>query len=84
MKKCYFILSLIIMSTTAFAATDQELRDHAKNHIYEHCLESNPKMYKLCKKVSNCVVDNEPEVLMLAFGDHAYRAYRICYIKESK
>lgn len=92
MKKCYFILGLILTANSASAVTNQTLANTVKNNVTKYCIElfneSGPvkeqaKMKKFCSKVANCVVDNAPGNYALQDTNYMQVAMLQCISNEA-
>lgn len=93
MKKCYFILSLILASSTAFAAVDKNYGNMMKEQIADLCWEmmtenGAPKREKeakqFCKDVARCIVNNAPNNFSLTDETYFAQALDYCSNKEVK
>ena len=92
MKKYQLFLALILSMTSAFAASGDAYRKHAKQELTEFCLEllsneneikKKAEATKFCQNVAKCVVDNAPSTASLDSQAYMQRMFRDCLYDEA-
>lgn len=93
MKKCYFILGLILATSTAVAKPDKNMADLYRRQLTDLCwemmtengpIDREADAKKFCKKVANCVVDNAPGNFSLQNPQYMEPAYLNCLATEAR
>lgn len=93
MKKCYFILGLILATSSANAAVDKNLADPTRKNISDFCwtmMTENGTPQKaneakqFCKTVANCVVKRAPNNYALQDSTFLENAFTTCLYSEAQ
>ena len=93
MKKCYFILGLILATSTATAAVDQNMKNTYRNRIDTMCWEilnedgpvaKQAEAKKFCKNVANCVVDGITHPYQFQDTNYLQISFMSCLADEAR
>ena len=93
MKKCYFILGLILATSTAAAAPDKNFAKTVQTNVKNFCIQmfneggavkQQAKMKAFCNKVANCVVNNAPNNYALQDSSYMESAMMQCIANEAE